>query len=544
MRKLRVISLLSCVAALAACSKSQGSEARAGAAAAGSSSDAVPAPSHVLMVASVDSPQRALQGAAAYLNAVQPGAGLMLTPSLVARGLSEAVDGDGLDGLDPEKPLYVIVLVPKTHVNPVVILAGVEDAKALKRSAGSAAVRIQGKWALIGSKGAVDKVADWAFGSLAKARAPRQPTLTLHVKPLLHHYREDILDFKRHMTRMMTHQPGMSGLSALIEAEVDLFLALADQSDRVVVALEADSTTASLDVALVPREDSDFARFVKLQRPGGAQLLAKLPASPASMIMAGRFDLGPLRGPVVKLMLDLVGGALALDDAKLAEYLDVFTGEMAAVTWTSAEGHMNMNEIFIVSDAGKAMRLTREMFAPLAAKPLTIELFGVELIMSARLDEPAYDGIEVMSVTFKLDASSLDPLVADALANVYKPDGQTIMLAAWDGLFGVTFGGDARRRLEESIDASRGKRPGFKPSASAAKAFDEAAARKESVVSTMDLAGVWSSSMAMFGAPPPAPPSRSALYMGFGFADGAAHMRLALPAEHVRELQAFLKPRY
>lgn len=498
---------------------------------------AQPPPPSLLGVVSLSSLGDVMTAVGGYMNSVQPGTGAMLKEEMVVGAVAGIVGADGLDGADLKKPVHLLILDPKKREKPFVALVAVKDAKKLKRDRGDATVRVQGDWALVGAKASVELLAGYAFTNLAREKPAPGLRAVWHVEPLMKAFRADIEEFNRQMVSTMATQPGGANVSGILEAEIDLFLALADQSDRLEASLDITSDNVDLDIALVPRADTPFAEFVKLQKPSGHPLIARLPAVSSDMVMVGRFDAGPLRAPMIALVEKFLAGQTGkpLDPAwraGLEKYLDLFTGEMAAVMVTPEDGRLRMVELFTVTDAAATMTATRDFLAPFATTPLTVELMGMKYTLSAKVDDSAVPGVPGSSFTMTFDFGAMDPNQADLVKRMYG-DGFTVYVSVWDDVLGVTFGPDGPAAMATLVEASRGGASALRPRPALVSALERSRGRKESLLMFMNLIALMRAS---FPAAAALPPAESGFSMGIGFAGGAAHLRFGVPAAHVIEL--------
>src|SRR5262245_15317958 len=136
----------------------------------------VPEPADLIAVVSVASPKAALAKVKAYADAVSPGASGALRDDMIPAALSTMVGAPSLDGIDLDKPAHLLVLDPKKHQTPV-LLVTVADAKKLGAATGPK-VKIDGKNAIIGPAADVDLVSAYALGVVAARPAPARPTAT------------------------------------------------------------------------------------------------------------------------------------------------------------------------------------------------------------------------------------------------------------------------------------------------------------------------------------------------------------------------------
>jgi hypothetical protein len=361
--------------------------------------------------------------------------------------------------------------------------------------------------------------------------------VTLRAAPakVVARYRKEIDQFRR----MLGKLPGMaSGMTQLVDAEVGLFLDLADQTDRFELSADAGDGAAWLELGLVPRTGTPLAEFDGLQRQGlDIGLLARLPPlEHASMVMAGHYRLGPARALVMRMvagMTEQLAGA-PLDEAQRKKWdalFDQFDGDMAARMGYAAGGALQMGELFTVTDGARTIALLKELF-PVPAAGRKVSLLGMALTFSALADGPAHDGVATVELVVTPDYATLGP-AGDAVRRAYG-DALHVDFAGFDQTLAVALGSGGAERLAQMIDAAR-KGGGGPIEAGVRAAIGAAAARKAALVMVMDLAAAIAATV---GASPP--PSASGLAIELAFPDGSARMRFILPAAHVKELGAVM----
>jgi hypothetical protein len=490
----------------------------------------VPEPADLIAVVSVASPKAALGRVRAYAEAVSPGAGGALNDELIPSALASMVGAPALDGLDLDKPAHLLVLDPRKHPQPFALLATVADAAKVK-AAQTVKVTIDGARAVVGPAEVVDAVAAYALGVVAGRPAPEAATATCSPAKLLGLYRADLEAARHNMAATVSQASPATG--KLLEAEIDLLMKLADQTDVLRLSLDAGAQDASLVLALAPRAGSTFASWQGAQKPmGDLTLLDKLPTvERPTMVMAGNLQFGPLRD----LVLDLMGPMLEqligkkVDRAAWSAFIDGFDGNLAAVGWNGAGGAMSFSELAGYADGAAAATRARDLFGMTPGPPRTGELMGIKWSYQATA-EASHDGVPILGYEMAPDYDSLPAAQREMLRTIYA-GALKIRFAGFDKLVAVSMGPGGAEQLGAVIDAAR-KGGGGTIAPAARAALEAARGRRASVVMFMDYVRVLAAML------PSAPPSASGMTFEMGVGDGATHLRIGVPAAHVRELMA------
>jgi hypothetical protein len=221
--------------------------------------------------------------------------------------------------------------------------------------------------------------------------------------------------------------------------------------------------------------------------------------------------------------------------AKINAWLDGFDGDAALVMGNGPGGSVQMHEIFAVADGVKSAALAKEIFAAMVSPSRTIELLGMKMSWEGKPEAAVHDGVAIAEYVMKLDVSSFPEAEREMMRRMYGEEGMHLYVAGFDKSFACTLGSDGLAAMERLIDTAR-KGSGQAVSPAVAAALDGAARRKSSFAMFMDV----TQSMApMLGTNPP--PSSSGITIDAGFADGAAHMRVTVPAAHVKEIAAIME---
>lgn len=467
-----------------------------------------------------------------YVDKVAPGMGARVDGAMLTQGFASMTNAGSLEGIDLDKPVRLIVLDPKKHPQgPIVLLASFADVEKLKKGAGqSAKVEAQNGRALVGGEAEIAAVKTWAFDSLAGQAAPEAPSAEIWIDRVMIAYRADIENFAKQMAAMNLG----ATIQAVLKGEIEVLLAVGEQSERMYLSIEAADDDCALDVALAPKAGTALARFVAAQKPFDAKLLTGMPPTDhPAMVMIGHTELGELSEPMYRW----IGPILAqvadkpFDDAfhKLwQDWLKLFTGDFAAISWLDG-GATAMNEIIGVTDGKAAQKAVQEFLGGLKT-PKKVSFMGIDMTFSGGFGTAQHGDASIDTVGVAIDTTSMPALQQDMMKRMY-PDGMKMAYAGWAKTFGITIGPKSADQIKALVD-SAGKPTTLSPFAQAA--VDASAKRKESMVMVMNLAAM----MAPFAA---APPAQSGMTWTLGFADGRAALRMDLPAAHIGEMMGAVK---
>src|SRR5262249_44868617 len=294
--------------------------------------------------------------------------------------LATLVSARSLAGVAIDKPLHLVILDPKKHAKPLLLLAGVTDAQKLKAGVGELETKGEGGRARIGAQAEVAAPAAWAFAALADA--PAAPTLRLDLGRLVDRYRPDIEAARKQLQPLLAQSPGAG---KILEAEIDILTRLAAQTRELTVTVDATAQEAVLELALAPNPGSGMETFIKAQHPLSPAILGKLPnLDKAAYVLAGDYNLGAARDEVYALLSGFFGDVLgAAPDAawkqRFNAWLDRFTGPVAGAMEV-AGGGFAFHQVAEVDDGPRAVAEVKALF-PLTA-PRTIDFMAMKITLS------------------------------------------------------------------------------------------------------------------------------------------------------------------
>jgi hypothetical protein len=513
----RLVCLVPALAAmlvLGACSKD------------GASQDDLPEvpPESVPVLAIFELPSgRSLGNAAATLDAVQPGASAQAADSIPSL-LTSAVEVTSLNGADLDKPVRAVVLDPKKHPQPVVLLVTVKNAEELGQSVTKEKLVVRKELGLIGAPEAIKAAHDYAFGTLARREAPAGPYAVVYMAPVLASFRAEIDAGKAQLGALMTMMSGGAGgdmLGKMLALYIDGVVAMAEQTDRIEARFAGQDALSGMELTLHARPDTTFAGFCKVQQPDDFALLTTLPAQEApALIVAGRMALGPARKPFMAFGEAIISAmwTSALTDqtrALIDPWLDLFTGRFAVSILSLGSLTPEMVQLIETTDGARAADYSRQFMTAMMSSGATVDVMGVKQTITFVPEAFSYEGVSVMAQ--KIDTALPAQAAEGEAAAPAAPVTTMSYFAGVDDFFGLASGSE--QAMRQLIDAVRDKAPRLAPAGALAQATAATRARKDSVVMYMNLGALTG------GAETGAPQS---LVMSLGFDE--ARMRLFLAA--------------
>ena len=469
-------------------------------------------------------PDNTLDSLRAFANTLQPGVGIMMAGPMLRKQIAGMVGAGSLDGLDEKATTYVLAVDGGPALKGAAVVGKVTDEKLLAQSAGIAHVVKKNGWAVVGTKLLAEKVAPFAFGTLApQPTIAGPPVATVYTSNLVQRYKTDIENARQQLVNGLgsADSPQASGL---MQAYFDGLLSALTDSDRVIVTFEITKDVAAVDLALVPKAGSRLGKFVALQQPADYALLGKLPATQAPVLAAGRIDGGPYRNGMLDMVAQIYGQATPKDViAALGTIMKAATGDFAMTMQMAGGQGMSVTQLFGVADmkaADKAIGVLLDGFRT----PRANTMMGMTTTVTTNPKATAHDGVTLRGYEVVYDFSKAPPTTRDAMQKMIPKGGLSARGGTFDQLGVVAMSGDGAAGAAAAIDAARGKGKRLVPPALVADFLAASRARKESAAMVMDL-----------GALAGLPTGRTVM-LSFGFADKNAHLRLTLPAATIRGL--------
>lgn len=433
-----------------------------------------------------------LDGLRQAANQVAPGAGGLLTGSMIAGGI-----GATTIGLDANGPLHVLYVNGATSAG-FVAFGKVGDASALPATAIT-----KKKWALLGDPELTKLVSKWAFASLT-GKVPAELVAVIYPDSLV-----TSLDIPALRTKLV----GVVGTSgeALGQA-FDGMVGVANDTLSITIRLEASADRLGLVTTIAPKAKTKLAEFVRAQKPADFTQFARLSDGPAAYLFGARLTAGPYRAG----MLALVQHLITSGSSGTAPSYDALLGAMSGEALMAANGSMTTGMqargLYGLLDPTAAETAAKEIHAAMAQSS-TVTFGSVSSTTVAVSGSTAHDG-----VTIRAYETTTTPAVGPAVQRTH--------FAVVDNYVAFVTDGDAPR----TIDAARNKGTALKISPSQQTLFDLATTRQDSMAMTLDLSATLGSSV-------PIPlPAGSDILVSVGFKNRAMQLYVAAPVAMFKKL--------
>ncbi len=444
----------------------------------------VPMPASVVAVMSLPSIDATLPGVAAWVDAIDPGAGTTMRDELDAELRPRAIDGT--------RSLHLVFVAPPLGDDEpdLVLVAATRDAAATSRKLDDEHVaRTANGWAVIGEPAVVDLAFAWATTVLVSAPAPTRAKATFYPAAIRARWGAEV------KARLESSGSPVESMAR------DFIVGLIDDTERVDAFADIEAGDVIAEIAIAPRAGSTFAAVLASQRPSTFTLLERLPLTSPSGTMAGHVELGPLARPVHDLVTSLIRAHVVESEEVTRHLLGVIdvigthaTGEYAGMT--------------IISDKAAINTLELRGAARLGA--------SLELLVEAVLAIP-------MPVGLRVDVVRMGPHggVGVTVATMYFGEAAVASAswATWDETLAFAMTDPDGALTRAAIEGSRvpPKVPG-----NMARALADARARGDSLIATFDVL----------------PDGQQPLVLAFGVRDGAAYLWTRLPAAQIAGMAA------
>lgn len=473
-------------------------------------------PQELLVVVAVG-PDQTLDGLRAFVNQVRPGMGQMLSRATIRTEAAPIVTAGSLDGLDDRAPIYLLVVDGGAALKGAAIAGKIRDDGKLAIGAVPAHLVKKSGWAVIGPKAIADKVAPFAFGTLAGQRAPTAPMATVYTHNLLDRYGAEI---EQGWKQAFAAMPSTGAFANMMQSYFEgLMSALAD-SNRVVLTLEPTKDVITLDMAMVPTPGTRLAKFTAVQQPSDYGLVGKLPAAAQMpVVAAGHLDGGPYRAGLLEMMAQMYGSGGGKNVASsIGALLQASSGEFAMGMMGTMQA-LETAQVFGLTDPKAADRAIAQMIDGLGTG-VTTDMMGIKMTMKA--GKPVtHAGIALRGYDTTYDFSKAPPASRQTFEKTLPKGPMTTLIGLVDrlGVAGVSPRGGGTTFA--AIDAVRGSGKRYVPPREIAAFFAASRARKESVAAAMDMRALGT-------------PFAGAILMSLGFADKNLHIRIGVPVSVAR----------
>jgi hypothetical protein len=444
---------------------------------------------------------------AGFLDAVAPGLGANLDLARL-RSLA-ATSGFDLDALRLDRPGWVVILDPRRFDDPLLLVIEVADRAEVERAVaveGDVALATRGSLAAIGSTEALAAAAGYALESLPAGPAPAAVGFEVNVG-WLQAVTEELLE----------SIDVTAGLSTNDRAAMQM-LRVVHQLRRLRVGLAVDAGTATATLTVEPNPGSAMARWIGEQRPAAFRLATELPRS--TLVAAGSIMFDQIWDDLIAWVRTLTPATDPAIEDIYRRWTQVFRGEQGLA-------------LRIVR--GPVVLLAWEHGEASAAAPLWRSWVDHTLTMDSPGAPLTHQQDRHRDVAIEVAARANRGPATAVMAGAPLESWAQVATAVTAERLLVAIADDPVPELRMHLDrraAAPAKPPALPPP------FADAAARGESYLVTVDLATLFRSTMAWLtlGSAPPATPAGSPASIGLGFRDGAAHVRIAMPASQVRAL--------
>lgn len=467
---------------------------------------------------------------AALIDKVQPGMSAVAGAQLpMLLGKATGVD---LSAADLSKPVSLVVLNPKKHPEPIAVLVTPENLKQLKASAENAGRSVVSRdgLALVGPAAVVESAQNFVFATLA---APSKEIVGIaYPDPLSKIYSDEIGQGIAEMSKTMGAQG--EGFARLLKLYQEAGTSLAQQTDRMVVRVEASNNSADILFYLYPTASSTLAAFVDAQVVADHGLLSKFPANADhGIVFSGNMRAGAARKAIVdfgvQAMATMYDREAVGSMAKLMDpWFDAFTGSVATTMAmnfdpTHPAPGMSMNYLMGASDAKAVRTGWHQMFDILSAFSGAggkMEMLGIKTKVEVHKNIMQVDGVEVDHYHREIEMDEVTPeqrLAMEAMG----ADIQDMYFATFDEVAVMSTVKDGQASVQRLIAAARGKEAGFQTPAALAQVLAASTKRKESLIMYMDMKSLVPTAAAV-------QVPFQFMVMGMGKADGALVMRTSM----------------
>jgi hypothetical protein len=480
-------------------------------------------PPELLMSVGVG-PDNTLDSLRAFANTMQPGVGMMVTSTLLRRQIATMVDATSLDGLDENGTIYVLAVDGGPALKGVAVVGKIADDAKLTQSAAPAHLVKKNAWAVIGKKLVAEKVAPFAFASLAGQTISGPPVATVYTANLMVRYKTEIEDARKKL--LGAFGPAGGGPTAVaMQSYFDGLISALSDSDRVIATFDIAKDVAAVDLALVPKTGTRLAKVIGLQQPADYALIGKLPATPAPLLVAGRLDAGPYRAGMLEAITQFYGpGTPTSMAAAVGAILKATTGDFAMTMQMMGGKGMEITQLFGIADpkgADKAIGQLLEAFK----RPQSTTTMGMTVTQTTNPNVTTHDGVTLRGYDAVYDLSKAPPDTRTMMEKMFPKTGLSARLGIFDQLGVVGMAADGTAVAKVAIDAARNKGKRYAPPAQVTDFLAGSRTRKESIAMVMDIGGLMGTGT-----------SGRAMMMSMGFADKRAHLRITMPAATIRGL--------
>lgn len=487
-------------------------------------------PGDCIALARLESVDALVKASADFLAEVQPGTNPQMVPML----LGQKVRNPMLAGVDRSRPWWVVVLNPMQYgpkpsfVVPLTAYGQFEGALSTAMTKGQTVDGVTvfstpaGQSVMIGlctdhavvteSKAACQAVMGlWNAGQIKPELLPLKPpaaavAVTADMGKIWGLYQPIVMamvqQFKaltgqRMQQQMPNPPPGAdpAKVMAILEAEIDALVAVAEQLDQASLAVTLDKQAVCVQTDWRFKENTPLAKFLSVQDP---KALALLKFMPADVVAAGSTRLVWTDEAMDWYMafIQRIAGqgqeeALATLKAQVKAWMASWGGEFAmALLVPSGEGPC-MEAVYLadLKDPKLAEKAIREMMNSMAAMKAFGAGLGPNTEIKCEENVGAYKGLSIHRQTTTFDLEALPAQQAEALRKLFGKAIVAEMVIVKDKLV-FALGPTARKRLEQMVDSVLGEKGALLDSAAFTETFG-AMPKDQSFVGFISLADMF-----------------------------------------------------
>ncbi|ACY18899.1 hypothetical protein [Haliangium ochraceum] len=473
-------------------------------------------PGSLLGYVAFQHPVLQMQSLAAFVDAVEPGAGTGISAELMLTVFSEEFGAISSAAIDLEKPLYLLFL--DGFESQPVLVAAVADGDALSEVLrDDIALRLHRGYAAIGPAEALSQVSAFALTRLRDRPLSPEPSVHLRSALLMERYGTPMLAAMRSMGAQTPVQAQMlsayaDGVESLMNASESLRISIAPSPEGITVSFASDA-----------RPDTDMATFIAAQKPSPYALVGEL-AQPGDPVLFG----GELDFRSVPDLLDswselslpaMFPSGVPPEAAEIvANYMrgwsEAARGDFAMNGSYDPQAGLTLRGVFGVDDAD-AMRETQNGWLTLIKRFPKAMHYSNPRVRNKRAGNTSYTYLTAGFQGTPEERKIFERIWGSKLnwANAVSPDRMSLVM-----------GPNARADLDALLKA--------KPAGATHEATADSQARRESLFMYFDVATL----VAMAANAPLPPGGRSGIALGLGFEERTVQLRISVP---VAQIEAF-----
>ncbi|GAK52420.1 hypothetical protein U14_03671 [Candidatus Moduliflexus flocculans] len=250
-------------------------------------------------------------------------------------------------------------------------------------------------------------------------------------------------------------------VKGIVEAEVDVFLSLAAQVDKVQWGVGFEDNGLRLAKSVLALPNTNLAKFMAAQKPKTSDLMGVIPADSA-ILMSGSIMMTPeFKNGYVEFMKAITTAAQTAQaaDAKTIEtvatwaqaILNAFGGDFAAGALSPTSETM-LTEVISVVDPAKAKELVKQYPEMMKAMSGLYEQAGLKMNMALAATDTVKSG-EILNYTFNATADAIaDPKEQEVFKTLFGEE-LSLPIGFTKGYAVMGFGKNAKSQVETVMNA-------------------------------------------------------------------------------------------